>query len=515
MTHAPDDPDCVCDRCLAAILDALEADDPLAKYCPHDPTPRQAAFLALRCLEALFGGSAGGGKSDALLMAALQYVHVPGYSALLLRRTFKQLEGADGLVQRAHEWLSGTDAVWRASEMCWTFPSGATLRFGHIQYEANKTDYQGHALQFVGYDETTHFTETMWSYLLTRIRRPESGPLSAVPLRIRGATNPGGLGHAWVMRRFGLRVDGTQDRAKALDVEAGEVREFVPAKLIDNPHLDATSYRRNFSGVDSITRDQLEHGKWVQDGQGLVYRFSAERNVVPLEAWLRVRAAPGWHYTLAIDLGASQSKPTTAFVIVAWSDFDHHVYAVRSWRLAGMTATTDADEIAKVRAELASESLDLDWVTYDAGALGQAYGREFAVRFGESMIQAAKKSDKLGHRRMLNASLERGDLLIVDGQNDDLIGELGELQWNEAGTDAAPGLDDHLTDALLYGWRASLGHAAEPPANEPAHGSPEWGRLEEQRMEQRSADACRKASEDWTAEPETDPAAVEWWEADA
>jgi len=511
VTHAPE---CVCDRCLVALLDVLEAGDPLAKYCPHEPTERQAAFLALDCKEGLYGGAAGGGKSDALLMAALQYVHVPGYSALLLRRTFPELKGDDGLVERAHAWLDGTDATWSASEMCWTFPSGASLRFGHVQHEADKTRYQGHALQFVGYDELTHFTETQWTYLLTRIRRPKEGPLSRVPLRIRGATNPGGIGHVWVMRRFGIRVDGTQDRAAATNAETGATREFVPATLADNPHLDVEAYRERLAEADSTTRDQLERGKWVRDGQGLVYRFDAERNVVSLAQWLEVKAKPGWHFVLAIDLGASQAKPTTAFVLMAWSDFDHRVFAVRAWKIAGMTPTSDAEEIAKVRAELASEGRDLDWVVYDAGALGQAYGREFAVRHGEAMIQAAKKSDKLGHRRLMNGALERGDLLIVEEQCADLIGELGELQWNEAGTDAAAGLDDHATDALLYGWRSSLGHAAEPPANEPAPGSPEWGRLEEQRMEQRQADACRKASEsDWTAEPET--AAVEWWEADA
>ena len=62
-----------------------------ATFTPHKPTPRQEAFLGLACREALYGGAAGGGKSDALLMAALEYVHVPTYSALILRRTFADL----------------------------------------------------------------------------------------------------------------------------------------------------------------------------------------------------------------------------------------------------------------------------------------------------------------------------------------------------------------------------------------------------------------------------------------
>ena len=60
----------------------------LTKYIAEAPTPRQQAFLLLDCPEALFGGAAGGGKSSALLMAALQFVDVPGYASLLVAILF-------------------------------------------------------------------------------------------------------------------------------------------------------------------------------------------------------------------------------------------------------------------------------------------------------------------------------------------------------------------------------------------------------------------------------------------
>ena len=127
------------------LLPDLLADKfpPLARYCPNLPTVStpQALFLLLDCREAFYGGAAGGGKSDALLMAALQFVDVPGYAALLLRRTYAELEKADGLIPRAEEWLAGTDARRLDGGKKWVFPSGARLEFGHVQDEGDRFNY--------------------------------------------------------------------------------------------------------------------------------------------------------------------------------------------------------------------------------------------------------------------------------------------------------------------------------------------------------------------------------------
>jgi len=220
------------------------------------PTPRQAAFLLLTCREALYGGAAGGGKSDSLLMAALQYVDIPGYAALLLRRTYADLALPEALMDRANEWLSGTDARWDGKNKTWRFPSGATLSFGYLEHEKDKYRYQGAAFQFIGFDELTQFSESQYRYLFSRLRRLQG---TNVPVRMRAASNPGGTGHEWVKQRF--LVEG---RARG--------RVFVPAKLADNPYLDRAEYMASLSELDPITRAQLLNGDWTARQSGGKFR---------------------------------------------------------------------------------------------------------------------------------------------------------------------------------------------------------------------------------------------------
>src|SRR5690606_22150949 len=101
------------------LADGPRVVDPLARYSPHVPWPKQRAFLELTHREAFYGGAAAGGKSEALLMAAILYAHVPGYAALILRKDLPRLRLSGGLIPRAHEWFAGTGARWNATDRRW------------------------------------------------------------------------------------------------------------------------------------------------------------------------------------------------------------------------------------------------------------------------------------------------------------------------------------------------------------------------------------------------------------
>src|SRR5215472_1701781 len=120
---------------------------------PAKDHPQQAAFVMAPHREVLYGGAAGGGKSSALLMAALMYVDEPGYSALIVRRTYADLALPGALMDRAAAWLGDTNARWDALKKTWRFPSGATLTFGNMENEADKYRYQGTDFQYIAFDE--------------------------------------------------------------------------------------------------------------------------------------------------------------------------------------------------------------------------------------------------------------------------------------------------------------------------------------------------------------------------
>jgi predicted phage terminase large subunit-like protein len=236
------------------ILRYLAPREPM--FCPEEPSIPQRVFLRTNAMEALFGGAAGGGKSSALLMAALQYVDIPNYSAMLFRRTLADLTLPGALMDRFRDWTAHYDEI-RFNQNTYTavFPSGARITFGYLNNKDDYLRYKGMEAQFIGMDEVTEIRESDYRYLFSRLRRPASGPLSQVPLRMRSASNPA---PNWVRQRF--LVEGP---------EHGRI--FVPSKLTDNPGVDAESYRRALRELDPIERRRLESGDWWATSLGTLF----------------------------------------------------------------------------------------------------------------------------------------------------------------------------------------------------------------------------------------------------
>ena len=270
------------------------------KYIPHQPYPKQQAFLWLTCLEAFFGGAVGGGKSDAILMAALQYVDCPGYAALILRDTYTNLTKPEGLLTRAHEWL----APWiQAGEVRWVEKTstfhfilyGSTLSFGYLDGPRDHFNFMSAAYHFVGIDEVVGIRKHQAMFLFSRMRRLKT--LKHVPIRFRCASNPPVFGQLergeWVKERY------VNKETK----EPGSV--YIPAKLSDNYAIDADDYLNTLSrGLDAITFRQLKDGDWEIQPEDRFFKVGNIR-------FMNLDEVPDQlisHYVRRWDMAATEAK---------------------------------------------------------------------------------------------------------------------------------------------------------------------------------------------------------------
>lgn len=241
------------------------------------PLNNQITFLTYPSEEILYGGMAGGGKSEALLLAALQYVeekHIPEgenkltYDALIVRRTLDDLEMPNAILDRAKQWLlplEDTGLVhYRDLKKKFIFSSGATITFRYLAHNNDLNKYQGAELQYIAFDELTQFPENQYNYLHSRLRKTKN---NHIPLRMRAGTNPGGIGHDWVKEKFII----------------GDL-PFVPSSYLENIYLDHDKYTRQLEKLDELTKQQLMHGDWdatITHGL-LIDRERLIQNLIPI-----------------------------------------------------------------------------------------------------------------------------------------------------------------------------------------------------------------------------------------
>lgn len=232
-----------------------------------EPQPKQKEFMRRKEFECLYGGSAGGGKSDALVVEALRQVHIPHYKGLILRKTYPQLtELIDKSLLIYPRAIPG--AKYNSTTHTWTFPSGAKIIFGSMNHRQDRINYQGKAYDFIGFDELTHFEYDEYTYLYSRCR--PNGP--GTECYIRATTNPGGKGHNWVKDRFITAappmtpiiedVEVTDNKGKKIHIKRDRV--FVPATVFDNQKLleNDPSYIASLGMLPEAEKQALLYGSW-------------------------------------------------------------------------------------------------------------------------------------------------------------------------------------------------------------------------------------------------------------
>ena len=283
----------------------------MEQWKPHDGP--QEEFCRSDAFEVLYGGAAGGGKTETLILLPIRFIYHPRFRGVILRRTFPQLRE---IIDRCWRYYPKLGGVYRSTEHRWYFPSGATIELGHMQHSDSMYNYQGREYHMICFDELTQFTEEQYLYLFSRARStiPELQPM------IRSTCNPGGVGHNFVFQRFVASADPNK---KVKDRHTGLSRMFIPATLYDNPTLleSDPQYVKRLEALPETEKKRLLFGDWdVFDGQ--VFNISPETHGID-----PFNVPPEWTRYMVLDWGSS--KPFS----VGWYavDFDGVLYRYREW----------------------------------------------------------------------------------------------------------------------------------------------------------------------------------------
>lgn len=286
-----------------------------------DFTEKQSAALCSPATEILYGGAAGGGKSYFMrALAILLCGLIPGLNVYLFRRLYDDLiknhmEGTGGFpAMLAPLIASGHVKIVEAEIRFW---NGSRIFLCHCQHEKDRFKYQGAEIHVLLMDELTMFSDVIYRFLRGRLRAPGLDiPQRArdffrekfgvelaekIPLVVAGS-NPGNVGHVWVKSSF---IDGSQpfELRRMSKTEGGMLRQYIPARLDDNPHVDAEDYDGKLQGLGNKELVKaMRYGDWSIIAGAFFDVLSEDKHKLP-------SFTPPAHWTRFRSLDWGSAKP--------------------------------------------------------------------------------------------------------------------------------------------------------------------------------------------------------------
>ena len=456
----------------------------------------QYAFHQASVFELLFGGAAGGSKSESLLFEAIRLCQqYPGYRAILFRRTFPEIEKS--LVPRVAEVLGGV-CNSRNKGLEWNFSNKSIFYLSHLQREDDKEKHKSAEYDYIGFDELTSFTESMYIYLFSRCRGA-----SEVERFIRAGTNPTGIGHGWVKKRFidvdlnenkvigrvsydfayGWQVDGhvytnfselPVDYAKGNPIfsqetyniyqekQSGLTRAFIPSLLWGNAILLKVdpSYVNRLRTLPFKLQNALLYGKWdILEGQFFA-EWDPDNHVID-----GFDIPDSWKRFVAIDYGFTAPMCALWFAV----DDNGKVYVYRELYGARMSTQDQAQNILDMTGDE-----KIDWYTCDPAMFQRTgSGESHADIYSRHDIPIIGSSNKripgwaILHEYLINKQI------VVFRNCKNLINTLPTLMHSKTNPEDLDTMqEDHAADCLRYflltlrGYRTNVSFVDD--------GIPEW-----------------------------------------
>lgn len=449
----------------------------------------QEMFLTSPADIAIYGGSAGSGKSWGLLMEPLRHVTSnKEFSALFFRRNTVQIRNPGGLWDESMKLYPLLEATSSSNLLEWKWPDGGKVKMGHLEHESTVFDWQGSQIPLIIFDELTHFSESQFFYMMSRNRS-----MCGVRPYMRASCNPDA--DSWVAKFIEWWID--QDSGFPIPERSGKLRwfirrddtflwadtkaeliekhgnhslppdheeqvrpkslTFVSAKLSDNKALLKADpdYKANLEALSRVEKARLLYGNWkVKPSAGLYFKRT-DVNVVdtiPHTSEI-VKIVRRWDLA-ATEMSDSNPDPDyTASVKMA---------KLKNGRYVILHATQDRLRSHKVR-ELVQRVATMDTrkikigISQDPGQAGkeqaESYVRDLA---GFSVDVVRETGDKMTRADPFAAQWQAGNVDVMRGSwNDPFFDELenfGSGTGHDDQVDAASGAFIMLVGSSLSTW---------------------------------------------------------------
>lgn len=299
----------------------------------------QCAFLSCPVGEVLFTGTRGPGKTDALLMDFAKDVG-RGFGAdwrgILFRRTFPELQD---VIDKSKKWFKKIwpGAEYNEAKSFWRWPTGEMLFFRHFMKSSDYYAYHGHAYPWIAWEELTNWPDDSCYRSMFSCNR---SAVKGMPLKIRATTNPYGVGHNWIKKRWrlpikkgetiGLIITDARDR----DGELEPPRVAIQGKLSENKVLLAAT-PNYIQTLRTAARNKNEAIAWIEGDWDIVaggmFDDLWDPDVHVVNNIMLNRLPTGWRLTRSYDHGSS--KP---FSVGWWAISNGEPIEVGKYHLGGV-----------------------------------------------------------------------------------------------------------------------------------------------------------------------------------
>jgi predicted phage terminase large subunit-like protein len=443
------------------------AEAPIQEIAPQAGPQEQ--FLSTSADIAIYGGAAFGGKTFAICMEPLRHLNRPGFRGVIFRRTYPEIMNPGGLWETAASIYPMLGGIARESTCEWTFPEhDVVIKFAHMQHEKDKHSWQGSAIPFVGFDELTHFSRSMFLYMLSRNRLQRDIRMKPY---VRATCNPDSA--SWVSDFIAWWID--QETGFPIPERAGVVRwmvrqgdnvvwgdtpdelahtgmmpksvTFIPAKITDNVKgmQQDPSYLSNLQALSLYEREQLLHGNWkIRPTSGMIFK----------REWFRVvEAAPAEGRTVrywdraATEVTRGSTDPDwTAGVKIRECNGIYYILDVRHFR-----GTPDSVQRA-MRTCADQDGVECEvWAEEDPGQAGKADIVTLSKLFPDRQFYARRvTTNKVTRALPASAQAEIGNIRLVRGPwNEPFLQELDTFaDWDQVDVKPQKLPHDDQVDAL-------------------------------------------------------------------